>query len=293
MELTHLRDLTTAEPLASGHRFFSAASGLVVQAGHFHVIADDAHHLAVFELAGTAPGKLIRLIEGDLPRDKGARKRVKPDFEILLALPGEGRLLALGSGSSPQRMRGAMIDLRGADGLPDVSLIDLRPLFAAIAPLVPAINLEGAVVDGECLLLFNRGNMRFPASQVITVPLAAVLAGEPVAAALRAELTLPQLCGVPLTVTDACRLANGHLLLSAVAEATADSYADGALAGAAIVELDPGFGIVAVHPLDPPCKVEGIAISTASGTDGERSRLLCVTDADDPEQPSALLAGTL
>ena len=143
------------------------------------------------------------------------------------------------------------------------------------------------MVEGDRLLLFNRGNMRSPASHIVEVPLAAVLDGGPVTAKLRAELALPMLSGVPLTVTDACRLDNGHILLSAVAEATADSYADGALMGAAIVELDGQFNLLGVEPLDPPIKVEGIA---ARATDGGW-HLLCVTDADDPAQASGLYGG--
>lgn len=146
MHLTRIRELTVEQTLATGHAFLSAASGMVVRGSALYVVADDAHCLAVFDLGGTAPGKLIPLIAGDLPQDAAQRKKVKPDFEILLALPCsiETRLLALGSGSTAQRMRGAIIDLP-KDGAPAyVRLIDLKPLFAALAPLVPAINLEGA-----------------------------------------------------------------------------------------------------------------------------------------------------
>ena len=286
MHLTHIRELTVDAVLPSGHAFLSAASGMVVQGSALYVVADDAHCLAVFDLDGTAPGQLIPLIAGDLPADAARRKKVKPDFEILLALPCPmgTRLLALGSGSTAQRMRGAIIDLPGHGAPADVRLIDLKPLFAALAPLVPEINLEGAVLRQDQLLLFNRGNMEHPGSQIVEVPLDAVLAERPVPATLRAELNLPMLEGVPLTVTDACQLDNGHILLSAVAEATADSYADGALLGAAIVELDAEFQVCSVQPLEPPLKVEGLA----ARTEPDGVQLLCVTDADDPERASGL-----
>lgn len=293
MRLTHIRDLTVEAPLASGCAFLSAASGMAVSGNRLCVVADDAHCLALFALDDAAPGMLFPLIEGDLLSDAAARKRVKPDFEILVARDGLGpgtggdRLLALGSGSTPRRMRGVIVDLPACGEAPSVHAIDLQPLFAVLAPLVPEVNLEGAVLAGDRLLLFNRGNMRFPASHILEVPLAAVLDGGPVIASLRAELALPMLAGVPLTVTDACRLKNGHILLSAVAEATADSYADGALIGAAIVELDGKFRVVAVDPLDPPIKVEGIAARET----GEGVHLLCVTDADDPARASGLYAG--
>lgn len=286
MHLTHIRELTVEAVLASGHAFLSAASGMVVHGSKLYVVADDAHCLAVFDLDGPAQGHLIPLVAGDLPRDAAQRKKVKPDFEILLALPSPTgtRLLALGSGSTAQRMRGAIIDLPGNGAPAEVRLIDLRPLFAALAPLVPGVNLEGAVLRHDQLLLFNRGNMGQPGSQVVEVPMDAVLAGSAVPATLRAELNLPMLEGVPLTVTDACRLHDGRIFLSAVAEATADSYADGALLGAAIVELDADFQVCSVQPLEPPLKVEGLAARIVP--DGVH--LLCVTDADDPDLPSGL-----
>jgi hypothetical protein len=299
MHLTHLRDLAVAAPLPSGHSFLSAASGLVVRGATLWVVADDAQCLAVFDLDGAEPGRLIPVFAGDLPRDAAQRKRVKPDFEILLALPAaEGcRLLALGSGSTARRMRGAVVDLPGASDSGGefrgesarVRPLDLGPLFAALAPLVPQVNLEGAVLRGEHLLLFNRGTMAAPASQVLEVPLAAVLAGGAVAVTLRAELTLPRCAGVPLTVTDACGLDDGRILLSTVAEATADSYADGASVGAAIVELNADFTLRAVEPLNPVLKVEGLSARvTADGV-----QLLCVTDADDPERASGVYRGVL
>ncbi len=286
IHLAHIRDLTVDAVLPSGHAFLSAASGMVVRGSALYVVADDDNCLAVFDLDGTTKGHLIPLIAGDLPADAAQRKKVKPDFEILLALPCPTgiRLLALGSGSTAQRMRGAIIDLPGNGAPADVCLIDLKPLFAALATLVPQINLEGAVLRQDQLLLFNRGNMQHPGSQIVEVPLAAVLAEGPVPATLLAELSLPMLEGVPLTVTDACQLDNGHILLSAVAEATADSYADGALLGAAIVELDADFQVCSVQPLEPPLKVEGLTART--GPYGVH--LLCVTDADDPERASGL-----
>jgi hypothetical protein len=289
MHLTLLRELTVDAPLPSGHAFLSAASGMVIRGSLLCVVADDAHCLAMFDLGSAEPGRLIPLIADDLPRDAAARKKVKPDFEVLLALPGgEGnRLLALGSGSTAQRMRGAVIDLPGNGQPASVRLIDLQPLFAAIAPLVPEVNLEGAVLRGDDLLLFNRGTMTHPASHIIAVPLEAVLAGGPLAAKLCATLTLPLCAGVPLTVTDAFRLENGDILLSAVAEATADSYADGALVGAAIIELDAAFNLRAMAQIDPPLKVEGLS----ARVEADGVHVLCVTDADDPQHAAGLYQG--
>ena len=285
MQLTHIRYLNTAEPLASGHPFLSAASGLVQIGETLCVVGDDEQHLAVFTHNDDGPGRLIRLLPGDLPRKKKKRKAVKPDFEILFQLPDSGLICAMGSGSTPQRMRGAIIDLDSVS----VTLIDLQPLFAALAPLVMEVNLEGAAVRGDRLLLFNRGNMANPATCIFETALNAVTGDEPAQVTLVKTRALPVIDGVPLTVTDACALGDDRFLLSAVAEVTDDSYADGDIVGAAIIVLNADLEVVMIEPLEPTLKIEGItARHTATGAE-----LLCVSDADDPDTPSSLYSATL
>lgn len=283
MQLKPVRTLDVERPMASGHTFVSAASGLVMTGGHIYVAADDACEIAVFDAAGDAPGRLFPIIADELPRDAAERKKKKPDFEILVHLPesGEnGALIALGSCSKKRRMRGAVIAL-GRNGLPgDIRLIDLAPLCELIEPMVGEINLEGALVEGDRLLLFNRGNARAPECCVIETGLGTLLDGSVTDATPIARFTLPAINGVPLTVTDACMTA-GSIVLSAAAEASDDSYADGAIAGAALVRLDADFQMTGIDPIDPPQKVEGVSL----GSDGA---LYCVTDADDPDCPAML-----
>jgi hypothetical protein len=290
MQLIPIRNLNVAEPLASGHSFLSAASGLVQIGETLCVVGDDEQNLVLFNQNDDGPGRLLRLLPGELPRKKKKRKAVKPDFEILFALPalGEGgdqSIFAMGSGSTDQRMRAVLVDLASGDCV----VRDLQPLFAALAPLATEINLEGAVVRGDRLLLFNRGNMLNPETCIFETALSAINGDEPVAVTLVKTIALPRIEGVPLTVTDACSLDDGHVLLSAVAEVTDDSYADGAILGAAIVVLDGSLDVVMIEPLEPICKIEGIsARRTETGVE-----LLCVSDADDPDMPSSLYSGTL
>lgn len=284
MLLNAIRLLNVDEPLASGNRFLAAASGLAKIGETCCVIGDDEAHLALFHLAGDAPGTLLRLLPGKLPRKKKKRKAVKPDFEILFALP-DNRLCALGSGSTEKRMRAAIINPTDET----VVVRDIHLLFAALAPLVTEINLEGAVLIGERLLLFNRGNLANPGNAVFETTLAAITGGDDFTVALAASLTLPMVGNAPLTVTDACALGDGHILLSAVAEVTDDSYADGDILGAAIVRLSPDLAIVAVEPIEPVVKIEGIWAERSSTS----IALLCVSDADDPDTPSSLYTGTV
>jgi hypothetical protein len=290
MQLTHIRYLDTAEPLASRHAFLSAASGLVEIGPTLCVVGDDEQHLVLFDQNDEGPGRLLRLLPGDLPRKKKTRKKVKPDFEILFALPSavggaSNRIFAMGSGSTPERYRGVLIDMDSDS----VAVIDQQPLFAQIAGLVAEVNLEGAAVRGDRLLLFNRGNVTNPETCIFETALAALVGGDDAEVRLIKTLALPIIDGVPLTVTDACGLGEDQFLMSAVAEVTDDSYADGDILGAAIILLDANLDVLAIEALEPTHKIEGIAAQrTATGAD-----LLCVSDADDPDTPSSLFSATL
>jgi hypothetical protein len=292
--LTPIRNLEVTETLASGYAFLSSASGLVRVLDTLYVLCDDAHHIGVFCANMKAPGQLLRLLPGDLPRDAAKRKAVKPDFEILFELPiganpSDTRLLAMGSGSTPQRMRGALIDLSPLGAITSIEIIDLNSFFAALVPLCPEINLEGALVVADRIVLFNRGNITHPETLIFSASLSVILTGGTVDLLLERKLTLPALNGVPLSVTDAVLLCDDTVLLSAVAEATGNSFADGAIIGAAFVLLDTQYNIVKIEIIEPNCKIEGIAAKR-----NERGiEVLCVSDADDPAKPSSLYRACL
>ena len=136
LAVRHLRDLQV-DPITHprGRTYLSAASGLVRVQEQLYVVADDEHYFAVFDArAPEAPGRLIRLFAGELPKGQKKRKARKPDVEALARLPAlpdcpSGALLALGSGSRPNRNAGVLMTL-GADGSVEgaVRHIDLTPL---------------------------------------------------------------------------------------------------------------------------------------------------------------------
>ena len=121
LHLRKLRDLEVEEPSGPGRpAHLSAASGVVRRGDFVYVIGDDELHLGVFRLSSSGPGRLRRVLAGDLPEDHGDRSDVKPDLEALTVLPPfeghpYGALLGLGSGSAPERDRGFVCRL-GADG---------------------------------------------------------------------------------------------------------------------------------------------------------------------------------
>ncbi|MGH8436800.1 MAG: DUF6929 family protein [Pseudomonas sp.] len=259
----------------------SAASALVCEGQSLWLVADDTLSLQRYSLTGDLLAELA-LLPGELPEDPKLRKKLKADFEALLLLP-EGALLALGSGSTPRRRRGCLIQA----GV--VRVIDLSPLYLKLAEHFQEPNLEGAVVYGGQLLLAQRGNGAGGENALVFLDLQQALDdlgnGQLSAAALLRilPLQLVELDGVALSLTDLCVDPAGRLCFSAAAEATRSSYLDGACVGSVLGRFDQDFNIVRLARLEPPVKIEGLAFQA----DG---RLLLVADADDPTIAAPLYA---
>jgi len=293
----HLRDLWLAPALhPRGQAHLSAASGLVQVGAHLYVVADDEHHLGIFDVdtRPAQPVHLHRMLAGDLPQGKSQRKALKPDLEALALLPAtpgqpHGALLAVGSGSRPNRQRAFLmtLDAQGKPGATPRS-IDMTALYQPLRADFPDLNIEGAFVAGQTFHLLQRGNKGDARNACIDYAWAdmdAWLSGaqdQPPHALRITEFALGLLGGVPLGFTDGTPLAGGGWLFSAVAEDTSNSYQDGACTGSAIGWVGVDGKLQRLAPIAGAPKVEGIALS------GDR-RLLMVTDSDDPGLASQLL----
>lgn len=290
-----LRTLTI-DPLQHpwGQPHLSAASGLVCANACVYVVADDEHHLGVFrDRAG--PGELHRLFATDLPDDRKARKRRKPDLETLLWLPMRNALVALGSGSRPNRNKGVLIPLDG-QGQPLAGLVhfDLQALYEPLRAALGAINIEGAMLIGEELVLLNRGVAGRSDNATAHYPLPALIdaiegRARAVAPASIRRYSVGHIDAVPLAFTDAAALPDGGWVFTAVAEDTDDSYADGRCSGSVVGVVDARGELVVSHRLGGRVKVEGVAVRV----DDTGMSLCLVTDADDPAQASQLLLARL
>ena len=285
------------------HPHLSAASGLVCTLGRAYVIADDEQHLAVFHDLASA-GELHRLLPGDLPLAKPARKRLKADLETLFLLPPMGRskhpaLVALGSGSRPNRNTGVVIPLSAAGApLRAVHRFDLQALYEPLRQALGEVNIEGAMLLADGFALLNRGVAGRSKNALARYPLRALRElidgkgsgqGSAVPPSSIQRLDLGALDGVPLGFTDAAALPGGGWLFSAAAEDTTSSHADGRCAGSVLGVVAAQGGGVTLHRLAAPAKVEGIALRVA----GRRIDVCMVTDADDPACASSLLLARL
>lgn len=299
---TQLRQLQLlARQGDSGASYLSAASGLALVNSTIYVIADDEHHLGIFSACDTNPGRLLRLVAGELPEDKSERKRRKPDFEAIVAIEGSdgfpgGRLLVLPSGSRPNRYKGAMLVLDRA-GQPQGSPfeLDMSPILASLRDSFAEVNVEGAVVLGEDLLLFQRGRRGADDNAIVRYPLQEAMAALEGRGAARLGPSvidrpkLPSINNVPFGFTDATVLPGGGIAFCAVAEDTEDAYNDGPCMGAAVGILSDDGQLVSFQELDRPWKIEGIDARLRDG----RTEVLMVTDADDRATPASLLSAWL
>jgi hypothetical protein len=300
--LTKIRELDLDVASADGRPLhLSAASGLVCRESFIYVVADDELHLGAFRSAASEPGRLVRLFDGVLPDAKPDRKKQKPDFEALTPLPAfgsysHGALLALGSGSKRHRRMGALLalDADGAvHGAPQI--VDLSPVLAPLADEFPKVNIEGAVVWGDELRLFQRGNKRQAKNAVIRYRLPVLLdmlssgRADAIEPAAIVPYDLGHIDGIPFCFTDAAALPDGDMVFTAVVENTDDTYNDGPCMGAAIGIAGNDGQLRCLHRLDRSHKVEGVD----ARLDGDVVRLLLVTDADDADIPAGLFSATM
>ncbi|GAK72875.1 hypothetical protein G6L37_27700 [Agrobacterium rubi] len=119
-----------------------------------------------------------------------------------------GALLAVGSASRPNRGRGVLLalDPQGAlSGSPE--LVDMTPMLVPLHQAFAELNIEGATVVGEELLLLQRGNKKHIENAIIHYPLLPVLEavrgpGTAIAPSASTRVDLGTIEGVPPSAND-------------------------------------------------------------------------------------------
>lgn len=283
-----------------------AASAIAPLGDGLLVAQDDTTYAAWIHSGSVRRVRLFPPIDGvDTFEERAGTKRLKPDLEAAcpVDVDGEPAVLLLGSGSSPRRMRWALVRL--VDGAPDVAVAEPTEVYAAVAAVLAVdpgwLNMEGACVVGGSLRWFHRGlpsaglpsgSVDLPVDQVVSaalgrIPAASVVVTDPRTYDLGVAAHAGR--GIGLAVTDAVALPDGAVLLSAAAEDTPNPRDDGPVVGSALARLGPD-GTLEVTALPPVhgqvAKVEGITI-VAVGPGWLRLR--AVVDVDDPDAASLML----
>ena len=304
---TPLRYAEGADTALDRPAFVRSASSLAWVPGGIALVQDDANFIGVFDPDG-ARTRAIALPSGHEGRrlfdDRRGNKAYKLDLEACLAVVHEGDtlLLALGSGSTPLREQVVLVR-DWASGSPIVEIRHLPRLYETLRAerrfAGSELNVEGAILDGDRIRLFGRGNGA-PRDGVVPVNASCELdwteflahlldpdghASPAPESVVRYELGM--LDGVPLGFTDVAAW-RGRTLYSAAAEESPDAVRDGRVTGSVIGVIDRGGGtrwapITERSGRSFDGKVEGI-VPTRDADDV----LFVVVDADDPDAGSTL-----
>jgi hypothetical protein len=261
LRLTYERDLlylAGADAALDRPPHVRAASGLAWLGSRLAIVQDDANFVALVDLETEQVASVALPDIGGLRQFDTIRgnKADKLDLEACVATEFHGRpgLVALGSGSTARRERIAFLVDREGTGF-DSAIVQHPRLYRALRSCPEfsgsELNVEGAVLTGHVLRLFQRGNGA-PAGGLLPLNASAdvefervtqVLNGEgenPVSITNVLQYALGQLGGVALTFTDATAAPGGRVLFLASAEASPDTYRDGAVTGtvAGIIDGD-------------------------------------------------------
>jgi hypothetical protein len=227
--------------------------------------------------------------------DTIGNKHLKMDLEAAVVLP-DGRVVAFGSGSTGARESvvvvesGTRVRVQRAPGL----YSRLRELCEAVGS---ELNIEGTVVQGRRLRLFQRGNgTRVPGrgsgSLVFDVDLDQLLrwlAGRgPVPGVIDVlEVDLGSIEGVPFGFTDAAVTEGGRIAFVACAEESVDVRSDGPILGCRFGWLDD-TGAQVADVIEPDGRATLLKLEGIEPRPGSSTVFDVVADMDRPDQPAWL-----
>ena len=237
------------DPASDLPPYVRAASAIRRQGARLVVVQDDTLALAVLDAAA---GSIEPILLPDGPDgarvfdDLRGNKAFKLDLEACVALP-DGRLVALGSGSSPRRERIVVLAAPAAGSTGDArvpTLVDASDWYAELRSHAEAqgaeLNVEGAVIQGQRVRIVQRGHGKRPNAQwnaILDFTLDGFLdwldrrgATPRACASLEVRLGASRE-GVPFGFTDAAVMRDGNLAFLACAEDSVDVRSDGPVLG--------------------------------------------------------------
>lgn len=289
-----------AHPLEDLPGHVRAASSIRRQGHRLVILQDDVSAFAVLDPSTGSTHPILLPAGPDGARvfdDTRGNKKFKLDLEACVVLP-DGRLVAFGSGSSPQREKIVTIASGKGSMAQQLSGSDFyASLRVHAAAHDTRLNIEGAVVHGDWLRLLQRGIGK-PGSgswnAILDISLNRFLGWldgrNPLPSVRRIlEVDLGAVAGVPFGFTDAAVTDDGRVALLACAEDTDDVLIDGPVLGCRFGWLDPDDqAVVMTNIVDSDgqptqLKLEGIETRIDSG-----SVFDVVADMDRGDEPAQI-----
>jgi len=272
-DLVALKYPRESAPVSGMPPFVRAASALRRFGNRFVIVQDDVDALAVLDAEGRIEPALLPLHASGVRSfgEAAGTKHWKMDLEAAVTFAA-GRFVAFGSGSSERRE--TLIIWRDAAAQPTRWHAPdfYAELRSALGCDTADLNIEGAVVDGMRLLLFQRGNGIQPLralarNAVLELAVADVedwVDGR--AAVPRVRVVTPvdlgAIDGVSFGFTDAVSAGDGRIVVLLCAEDSVGTTVDGPVLGCRVGMLDAN-GLRVCDVVDPAgkrtrLKLEGI-----------------------------------
>src|SRR5690554_299051 len=290
-----------ARPEADLPDYMRSASGIRRWQRYFAIVQDDVHAIGLLERDSGALESILLPRGADGRRvfsDALGNKALKMDLEACVVL-ADGRFVAFGSGSTPARE--VVVIIRPDRSVRVVPASELYAQFHARRDFSGSeLNLEGALVRGDTLRVFQRGNGA-PLHELSplnafadmdVVDFVAWLDGKAGVPTLgpATQVVLGKWDGVAFDFTDAALLPDGRIAFIAGAEDSPDAYQDGAIVGCRFGILDGDKAwicdIFDENGARSLLKLEGIEFHQ-TGADGS-FEFLVVADMDDPTSPAPI-----
>jgi hypothetical protein len=289
-----------ANPLEDLPAHVRAASSVRRQRGRLVIVQDDVNALAVLDPSTGSVSPILLPAGPEQVRvfdDARGNKKSKLDLEAAVVL-ADGRLVAFGSGSSPQRETIVTLAARH-DAL--AQQLSGEALYRALRVHAHSrgarLNVEGAVVQGPWLRLLQRagGKRGFePWSAILDMPLEPFtrwLDGrQPCPPVHRiVEVDLGDAGGIPFGFTDAAVASDGRLAFVACAEDTMDALDDGPVLGCRFgwVDVDDR-GVVMAPIVDDEGQPTRLKLEGIEPRADATAVFDVVADVDDGEAPALI-----
>jgi hypothetical protein len=255
---------------------YPSGSSINYHDGLLYVIGDDASKLLVLD----SNYNEVSTVSFFDYQEKRIPKSKKADLEtaVILDVNGQKSLLALGSAATKERERGVLLPLPITDHQPQH--IEYASFIKRLQQ-IPEINIEGATVAGDHLIMSNRGNENNPVNQLI-VTTTDFWKRQESAPITISKLIIPFSLSGSAGVSELCYVAQEDALLVILSsEATSNAYDDGAIGDSYIgwvknisqklngedISLDNIVNLSDVDPAFKGEKMEGVCLSAVNGNE--------------------------
>lgn len=239
-----------------------SASGLVYLDEKLYIISDSSSYLYEYSMSEAKLNK-IALVENP---EENIAKKDKPDLEAI-ALLGKD-LYLFGSGSTESRNRLFKYNLKSGKIITKDSTDIYSKIKREYSIADDELNVEGVILNGESIYIFQRGNGKMGKNGIIYVN----DSGENSTFEF-IPFDLPKINNVPTTFTDSV-LVDGIIYFLATAEDTTSTYLDGEVIGSIIGTIDlKTMKLINAIQITDKHKFEGLTLFKKTTT--EMEFLLC------------------